>query len=62
MLMSNIMCLHASTQEEDILDQLMPSGHYSQLEGHCVTHATPHSNVEHTHAKILVSVLERQVS
>ena len=65
MLMSNVMCLHASTQEEDILEQLMPSvicGHCSQLEGHCVTHATPHSTVGHTHAKILVSVLECQVS
>ena len=38
--MSNVMCLYVSMQEEDIMEQLMPSvicGHYSQLEGHSIT-------------------------
>ena len=36
--------------------------HVSQLANHFVTRDTPHNNIEHTHAKILLIAFERQVS
>jgi hypothetical protein len=33
--------------------------HFSQVVDHCVTWHAPHNTIEHTHAKILVSTLER---
>jgi hypothetical protein len=35
---------------------------FSQLIDHCVTWHTPHNTIGHTHAKMIVTALERQVS
>ena len=56
-------------QEEDILEHTHSKcrfcilhAYFSELVDHCVTMHAPQNTIEHTHVKILVSALERQVS
>jgi hypothetical protein len=65
-LMASVNYLDFSMQEEDILERINGKCHLCTLQSTCrplcsMGHA-PHNTIEHTHAKILVSALERQVS
>ena len=60
--MASVLCLHFNMQEGYILEHTMPSViciHFSQRLQH---RYTPHNTIGHTHAKILLSTLGRQVA
>ena len=64
-LMARFMCLHFHMHKEGILEHTIPSNpicvHFSKV--NIVYHRNaPYNIIEHTHAKMSISALERQVS